>query len=270
MKRPRLKNNTTRYDRAVAIFGTILIHALLLLIVLKLTIAQPVLETPQDESFDVMLGMDEEGDGGGTNVTPQLGQDRVDNQGASAQKPASANRSQPRNQTQNAAPSTRGNMPTSNSRNTRSNTSTSNNNRSTSNANTNSNSNSSANTQKPKATLGSRNSGSGVGRGSGSGQGESGNAGIQGSPTGSLQYSLAKRKLVNSPNKFGSFSQNGKVRIQIFVDRSGKIVRHRILSSTAKELSNIALSKLSQVKFNADSKAPPEQQGTITFKFQLR
>ncbi len=271
-----LLSPSPRHDRGMAIFVTIAVHLLLLLIVFRLSLAQPVLETPEEESFEVMLGMDEEGSGQGTNITAQRGQSRVDARGASAQSassPAASRTSQNRNY--QALPQTdRGVMPNNSiSSNHPSRPNTSSPSQNTAPNSQGDGSSSSVNTgagQKPKATFGPRNSGSGVGRGTGSGQGQGSGTGIQGSPSGSLNYSLAARRLVKSPSKFGRFSTNGKVRIQIYVDRSGRIIRHRILSSTAAELSSIAVARLSQVKFNADSKAPPEQQGTLTFKFQLR
>ncbi len=255
-------------DSRTALAGTVIVHTLLLLLLISFSIEQPRYVEPAVEEFDVMLGEDDMGDGQGENV-------EVMRAAPSATRPAGRTGAAPQSVgvTAPATSTTSPNVSTRTSRATRysqRSTSPSSSAVPSTSSSTSSSGTSSGTAERPKATLGSRNSGRGVGRGSGSGQGESGRAGIQGSPDGSVAYSLGKRRLVARPSSYGSFSQSGRVRIQIYVNRAGNIIRHRILSSTSSELSNLAVSRLSQVKFNKSSQAPPEQQGTLTFKFLLR
>ncbi len=250
-------------DKRTALIGTLAVHALLLILLVSFSVKQPHYEEPAVEQFDVMLGEDDLGDGLGENT-------EVARPASSSERSYSSNSSSPRVTETIVSNSSNPNISASRSRNT---TRTTPNNSASRSTNTSSSSNtrSGEGTEpKPKATLGSRNSGPGVGRGSGNGQGESGTAGIQGRRDGSVSYSLGQRKLVARPSSYESFSQSGTVRVQIYVDRAGNIIRHRVLSSSSSELSNLAVAKLSQVKFNRSTQAPPEQQGTLTFKFQLR
>ncbi len=254
-------------DKNIAAISTIVAHMLLIIALLGFKVKEPQLDKPQTvEVFDVMLGEDELGDGAGENIQEYepLPSTSPAPTRATVDQPSTTTRTQPSSSRGYVAPDTRSTRPNVNpsETSTRSSTSSSSNSSST---------NSSTTTRsKPKATLGSRNSGSGVGRGSGTGQGQSGQAGTQGSPSGSLAYSLGQRKLISSPNRYGSFSQGGKVRMTIYVNRQGRIVRHRVLSSTSSELTSLAVSRLGQIRFNSSSQAPPEQQGTVTFNFRLR
>ncbi len=247
-------------DQSIAAIGTILVHLLLIISFLGFKIKEPQLETPSVDTFDVMLGEDELGDGAGENIEPSP---------PSGMQQSSSTISAPASSEQSSSSTPANYTPTNTQDRPNVNPT-----RSTPTRNTLPN-NSSTNTQSesqstPKAVLGNRNTGQGVGRGSGSGQGESGVAGNQGSPKGNLSYSLGQRKLVQRPNTYGSFSQNGSVKMTIYVNRQGKIVRHRILRSSGSELSALAVKKISQIRFNASPQAPPEQQGTITFNFKLR
>ncbi len=253
-------------DSRTALAGTAIVHALLLLLLFSFSIEQPHYDEPDAEMFEVMLGEDELGDGQGENVEAMRA-------APSAASRASRTSSAQSQQTAVSAPATSTTEPNVRARTTQPSqraTPSSSSRTAPSSSKTSTSGTSSGTAERPKATLGDRNSGRGVGRGSGSGQGESGRAGIQGSADGSVVYSLGKRRLIARPSSYGSFSQSGRVRIQIYVNRAGNIIRHRILSSTSSELSNLAVSRLSQVRFNNSSQAPPEQQGTLTFKFQLR
>ncbi len=265
--------DNNKNDKTIAAIGSIVTHLLLIIVFLGFKVKEPQLEEKPIEVFDVMLGEDDLGDGLGENVEVFEPQSRSASDYTNTSTDiASSEKSNTSTADQRIAvnpANTR--RPNVNARNTNSRTNIPR--ASTPPANNTNNRPSSSTTttnNRPKATLGARNSGSGVGRGSGSGQGESGVAGNQGSPYGSLAYSLGERRIVKSPNKYDSFSRNGTVRMTIYVDRQGRIVRHRLLSSTSNELTSLAVNKLRQIKFNASSQAPPEQQGTVTFKFKLK
>ncbi len=260
------KNDKHKSDSRIALGGTLLVHALLLLLLFSFRVQQPQYETPEIEEFDVMLGEDEQGDGQGANTTPMRPRPAAQPSGVVQHSDF-----MPSTPTASTSPTTRTQRPTHTSTpSSRAVTPRATPSTSSTESRSSSTSSSTGSGDRPKAVLGNRNSGRGVGRGTGTGQGESGRSGVQGSRDGSVIYALGKRRLVARPNSYGSFSTSGTVRVQIYVNRAGSITRHHVLSSSSSELSQLAVSKLSQVKFNQSDQAPPEQQGTLTFKFKLR
>ncbi len=86
----------------------------------------------------------------------------------------------------------------------------------------------------------------------------------------SLSYRLGGRKIIQYPSRLGQFSEAGKVKLGIKVNRQGKVVSYRIISSGNPTIANLAKKKVKQIKFNSSSSAPVEQFGTIVFVFKIR
>jgi len=93
--------------------------------------------------------------------------------------------------------------------------------------------------------------------------------GSPGNGTGGISHTISGRSI--SPAQFSAeFHEGGRVVVQVKVDREGNIIEKRIKSSPSKELSNIALQKLSQARFSKSANAEPEQFGTVTIVFKAR
>ena len=121
--------------------------------------------------------------------------------------------------------------------------------------------------------------------GSGS-QGVSEGSGDQGKPNGTLtstnydgngggngNYSLAGRTKVHIPLPTYKSNEQGRVIIQIWVNREGKVTRAEFQpkgsSTTNGNLVNKAKEAALKASFNPDSSAPEEQKGTITYLFTI-
>lgn len=94
--------------------------------------------------------------------------------------------------------------------------------------------------------------------------------GSPGNGTGGVSYALSGRTMVAFPPREAQFRNGGRVVVRITVARDGSITNRQIKSSTNSELNAIALRKAQQARFNADSHAPEEQFGEITFLFKTR
>lgn len=115
---------------------------------------------------------------------------------------------------------------------------------------------------------GSRNSKyHGPGGGSGDTPNEKGNGGKGNGPS----YSLAGRKPKSLPVPKSSFQEEGKVVVEITVDRSGNVIAAKpgIKGSTTSNagLLDIAKKAAMSAKFNIADDAPEVQKGTITYNF---
>jgi TonB family protein len=99
--------------------------------------------------------------------------------------------------------------------------------------------------------------------------GASNYTGSPGNGTGGINHTLSGRNI--SPRQFvAEFNEGGKVVIRVTVDRDGNIINKSIKSSPNRNLSNIALQKLSQAKFSPNKDAAPQQFGEITIVFKAR
>lgn len=121
-----------------------------------------------------------------------------------------------------------------------------------------------------------------AGRSEGNGQGEGdkgvpgGTAGatnyegIPGSGTGGIGHSFSDRTIVASPDPKAEFKEGGKVVIRVTVNRQGIITNQKVTKASNPELKQLALEKLSKVRFSKSETAPVEQFGDITFVFKPR
>lgn len=116
-------------------------------------------------------------------------------------------------------------------------------------------------------------SGSGTGTGSGSGTGSgngSGNGGGNGSGSG---YSLGNRKALNKPQPDYTCQEQGRVAVQVSVDRNGNTTSVTAgvqgTTNTAKCLLDQAKIAAMNTKWQPDSNAPEKQVGKIIYTFSL-
>lgn len=86
----------------------------------------------------------------------------------------------------------------------------------------------------------------------------------------SLSYRLGGRRIVAYPSRTGKFSEAGKVKMSIKVDRDGKVISYSIVSADNPTISSLAKKKIKEVRFNASSSAPVVQFGEIVFVFKIR
>jgi hypothetical protein len=118
---------------------------------------------------------------------------------------------------------------------------------------------------------GGNGSGTGTGTGSGSGSGTgSGNGGGNGSGSG---YSLGKRKALSKPQPDYTCQEQGRVAVQVSVDRNGNTISVTAgvqgTTNTAKCLLDQAKIAAMNTKWQADSNAPEKQVGKIIYTFSL-
>jgi hypothetical protein len=118
---------------------------------------------------------------------------------------------------------------------------------------------------------GGNGSGNGTGSGSGSGSGNgSGNGGGNGSGSG---YSLGNRKALNKPQPDYTCQEQGRVAVQVSVDRNGNTISVTAgvqgTTNTAKCLLDQARIAAMNTKWQADSNAPEKQVGKIIYTFSL-
>jgi len=121
---------------------------------------------------------------------------------------------------------------------------------------------------------GSRNStyhgpGGGTGNALGNGTDSPGGDG-KGGP----RYSLTNRKANSLPIPRAAFQEDGKVVVEITVDKNGNVIKAKpgVKGSTTSNpnLLDIARRAAMSAKFNPSSDAPEEQKGTITYNFILK
>ncbi|MFN8241584.1 MAG: cell envelope integrity protein TolA [Bacteroidales bacterium] len=121
-------------------------------------------------------------------------------------------------------------------------------------------------------------------------EGIAGGAGNQGVPTGSVDsknrgngsgtgnngvsFDLAGRSFQALPNPSYDYQGEGVVVVEIFVDRTGKVVQANpgVKGTTILDdyLVNVAREAALKAKFDAKPDAPPTQKGTITYNFKLK
>jgi len=97
-----------------------------------------------------------------------------------------------------------------------------------------------------------------------------GSANYTGSPgngTGGISHTLTGRRI--SPDRFvAEFHEGGVVVVRVTVDRDGNIINKVVKSSPNSQLSKMALQKLSESKFSPNPNAAPEQFGLVTIVFK--
>lgn len=104
-------------------------------------------------------------------------------------------------------------------------------------------------------------------RGNGTGEGMMGRPG--GDPN-SMNFSggITGRKIESYPDKNAEFRDGGTVKIKVWVNPEGRIIRHKILSAKNASIRAIAEQKIKSVRFNKSINAPAEQNGVLTFNFK--
>jgi hypothetical protein len=116
-------------------------------------------------------------------------------------------------------------------------------------------------------TGGGNGTGNGTGNGSGTGPGNGGGSG------GGSGYSLGNRKALNKPQPDYTCQEQGRVAVQVTVDRNGNTVSVTAgvqgTTNTAKCLLDQARIAAQNTKWQADSNAPEKQVGKIIYTFSL-
>ena len=104
----------------------------------------------------------------------------------------------------------------------------------------------------------------------GKGDGGSGNGTAKGVGNGISDYSLGNRSVTTYPRE-ATFYANGTVKVKIWVNKSGKVLRTTIArgSSNNANLQRIARDLALATKFEASFTSDNEQSGYITFTFKL-
>jgi hypothetical protein len=120
-------------------------------------------------------------------------------------------------------------------------------------------------------TGGGNGTGNGIGTGSGYG---SGNGGGSGSGTGGGSgYSLGNRKALSKPAPKYTCNEEGKVVVEVSVDRNGKTINAvagiKGSTNTAKCLLDQARIAAMNTRWDASSDAPEKQVGKIVYNFSL-
>lgn len=118
----------------------------------------------------------------------------------------------------------------------------------------------------PVALMRSTGTGSSGGEGTGSGTGNG--PGKQEA----MSFELNGRVVMNLPKVDLKPQESGRVVLDIRVDRSGKVRRAEVArgsTTNAKSLVDAARKAALATRFSADPKAPEEQQGKATFRFEL-
>lgn len=124
-------------------------------------------------------------------------------------------------------------------------------------------------------TGGGSGGGNGTGNGTGSGSGSgSGSGGGNGSGIGNGSgYSLGNRKALNKPSPNYNCQEQGKVAVQVSVDRNGNTISAtpgvQGTTNTAKCLLDQAKIAAMNTKWQPDSNAPEKQVGKIIYSFTL-
>lgn len=112
-------------------------------------------------------------------------------------------------------------------------------------------------------------------RGTGSGQGTSGTGTGTGTGDKGISYDLAGREIQGSlPRPKYEYQTEGRVVVDVSVDRSGKVVQAvpggRGSTTLNQDLFRIAREAAMGAKFKVKQDAPPIQKGTITYIFILK
>ncbi len=85
-----------------------------------------------------------------------------------------------------------------------------------------------------------------------------------------ISHDISGRSIIAFPPKDAEFKEGGQVTVRITVNRQGIITDRRIVSSSNSQLRDIALKKVSSIRFNKSDSAHEEQFGNITFVFKTR
>lgn len=121
----------------------------------------------------------------------------------------------------------------------------------------------------PNATVYGKNTGTGTTPGSG-GDGPGGNGPGNGRPS----YDMKGRKAQSLPTPQFNIQEEGKVVVEIIIDRQGNVLRAtpgvRGSTTTSVYLLNKAKESALKAKFSSNPDAPEEQRGTIVYTFLLK
>jgi colicin import membrane protein len=127
----------------------------------------------------------------------------------------------------------------------------------------------------PTGSVDSKNRGEGGGSGNGSGYGN-GNGTGNGTGNGNqgISYNLGGRGYQALPSPKYDYQGEGRVVVEVSVDRSGKVTQARpgITGSTTLDdyLLKVAKEAALKARFDVKADAPVVQKGTITYNFKLR
>nr|WP_293871977.1 energy transducer TonB [Flavobacterium sp.] len=115
--------------------------------------------------------------------------------------------------------------------------------------------------------------GNGNGPGNGPGTGPGSGPGTGGGKGGGTGYSLGNRKALNKPQPAYTCQEQGRVAVQVSVDRNGNTISVTAgiqgTTNTAKCLLDQAKIAAQNTKWQADSNAPEKQVGKIIYTFTL-
>lgn len=257
---------------------TVGIHVILLLLFLFITYQPPEVEPIEELGMEVNLGTSL--DGYGTDQPMSLGQPAPDDASSALSNTTAANLPT------DVLESTDEEAPAINTTERRNNSNTNTTNKRSGNNNSSSNNN----TPKPKARYvyggsngdGGNNSSSDAGGGSEGDTRGNGDRGVPGGTPGAdnyqgtsgngngISHNISGRSIVAFPPRDAEFKESGKVTVRITVNKQGTITNRRIVSSSSPQLNQIALRKVSLIRFNKSNSAPEEQFGNITFVFKTR
>ncbi len=88
-----------------------------------------------------------------------------------------------------------------------------------------------------------------------------------------IAFSLSGRAAKNLSKPKNNSSEQGTVVIEIWVDRSGKVINTRLriagTNTSSSKLQKLAIEAASKARFNVNNDAAEVQKGTITYKFVL-
>lgn len=269
-----------RNDKIISWGISIGIHILLILIFIWVKYTLPQVTNYQEDYLEIALGTDEDGFGDQvpqwvdapapitptSGATAQFNEDHNIETSTNAPDQVKINRRTQENKTVNT-------QKNNNPQNTQNKNITNNN------SNQVDNNTPSENTQRGRTYTGSNTGGNlaqnnvdGTGRGNNpNGRQSVGTPG--GNPTGTdvvPRSYLEGRRIVQYPPPKAKYNQRGVVKLQIWVDKTGKVTKHTILSSPSAELSKIASEKVKQTKFNAVNVGQDVQTGTIEFNFNVK
>lgn len=261
---------------------TVGVHLLLLLLFFFITYQPPQIETIEEMGMEVNLGT--AADGYGTDQPMAIDEPAPDNAAATSASTA-ANTDLPANLVESDEPEAPAVNTTKTKKTTNPNNSTNTTTRNRSDRPANNNT-----TAQPKARYvygGSKGTGgnNATADAKGSSEGNTNGAGDRGVPGGTpgaanyegtpgtgngISHNISGRSIVAFPPREAEFKEGGKVTVRITVNKEGTITDKRIVSSSNSQLRELALKKVSSIRFNKSTTAPEEQFGNITFVFKTR
>ncbi len=260
---------------------TAAVHIVLLLLFFLITYTPPRIEKIEELGMEVNLGTS--ADGYGTDQPMSLGEPAPDN-AATTSASSAANTDLPANVLESNEPE----APAVNTTETKKTTNT--NNSINSNTRNRSDRPANANTTRQRARYvygGSTGTGGnnattdarGGSEGNTTGNGDRGVPGgtpgadnYEGTPGsgGGISHNISGRNIVAFPPREAEFKEGGTVVVRITVNKAGNITGKRIVSASSPQLRELALKKVSSIRFNKSDTAPEEQFGNITFVFKTR